>query len=263
MQPLDAQLPPWDHHDLSRCRPPDESSVMTRREVTDQARPTHCPSSAVESLASTPVSDGASIPQQGSSKVPSTTEAVPVFRRRGLLRYSDQVLSYAAQTSSTRSPLTVGWDVLGEAWGINPGDLDKRVCETIKELTVVQMNNSLLDLAASNLEEIRNLSAYLSCIIQEHKRSDHVCVLFLIGLCESSRQCGAVHPADTPGWNALLTRWNVSYREIDFAAITSICKHTFEVREGILHHFAGLNIGAIPNISSSLSKLISGYKKNC
>eukprot|EP00669_Euglena_mutabilis_P009778 TRINITY_DN4608_c0_g1_i2.p2 TRINITY_DN4608_c0_g1~~TRINITY_DN4608_c0_g1_i2.p2 ORF type:complete len:147 (+),score=36.21 TRINITY_DN4608_c0_g1_i2:640-1080(+) len=84
---------------------------------------------------------------------------------------------------------------------------------------------------------------------------------FLSDVCDTP-DCPFVHPAHTPGWDLLKTKWNVTHRDLDFPVLNYLAKKPTDQQDAILTSFSALDLGEVVNLSAYLSSVIHKMEKN-
>lgn len=152
----------------------------------------------------------------------------------------------------------LGWEALDRIWNVGPSSLDHAVLSTLITKPARAQEHILLSLAAIDLSNVKNLSAYLNCLVREHDGTRQVCLYFLAGLC-TEEKCTWVHPVNTRGWNALRDNWNVTYKVMDYTVLNFLCKKNIDEQDEILVSLANLNLRGINNLSAYLSSMIQKH----
>eukprot|EP01010_Urceolus_cornutus_P001659 NODE_221_length_1981_cov_311.202381_g176_i0.p1 GENE.NODE_221_length_1981_cov_311.202381_g176_i0~~NODE_221_length_1981_cov_311.202381_g176_i0.p1 ORF type:complete len:462 (-),score=105.97 NODE_221_length_1981_cov_311.202381_g176_i0:548-1933(-) len=174
---------------------------------------------------------------------------------------TERVLRVLQANTEARKASSCGWKALREIWKLGSEELDAHVLSYLNNKAIEQREQILLSFAAIDLSGVKNLSAYLNCLIKEHETTNQVCFHFLAGLCGSTDEvCKYVHPVRTKGWIALNERWNVSYKDLDYAVLNYLCKKPVEQQNEILLLLADMNLRTVKNLSAYLSSLIQKHE---
>ena len=151
-----------------------------------------------------------------------------------------------------------GWEALQQIWNVGPWNLDGAVLACLSTKEPIFQEHTLLSFASIDLSNVKNMSAYLNCLLKEHDTSPQVCLYFLAGLCEN-HNCPWVHPVNTRGWNALRDNWNVTYKEMDYTVLNFLSKKSVDEQDDILASLAAMDLRSINNLSAYLSSMIHKY----
>jgi len=174
---------------------------------------------------------------------------------------SQQVFELVRTSPLLRSSFTSGWAALLQVWGIGPADLDVGILFDICAKTPIQQEQFLLTFAAIGPSNVTNPSVSLGVLLKDHDTAPQVCMYFLSDVCDTP-DCPFVHPAHTPGWDLLKTKWNVTHRDLDFPVLNYLAKKPTDQQDAILTSFSALDLGEVVNLSAYLSSVIHKMEKN-
>eukprot|EP00667_Euglena_gracilis_P010543 EG_transcript_10741 len=166
------------------------------------------------------------------------------------------------QQGSRRVSGNLGWEALRGIWKLGPNNLDSAVLSCLSMKPLRSQEHILLSFAAIDLSNVKNLSAYLNCLVKEHDTTRQVCLYFLAGLCTEEKGCTWVHPVNTRGWDALRDKWQITYKDLDYTVLNFLCKKTTEEQDNILASLAALDLRGIHNLSAYLSSMIQKHGGN-
>lgn len=185
--------------------------------------------------------------------------------RRGQLQYSwadgcaGAVLQLLQEHGPNRSSVNLGWEALQRIWNVGPPNLDHAVLSCLSAKPPRSQEHILLSFAAIDLSNVKNLSAYLNCLVKEHDTTRQVCLYFLAGLCTEDKACTWVHPVNTKGWDSLRDSWQITYKDLDYTVLNFLCKKNTEEQDNILTSLAGMDLRGIHNLSAYLSSMIQKH----
>lgn len=171
---------------------------------------------------------------------------------------TDAVLRILKTTEGATLQTNVGWEALRTIWRLGPTDLDTAVLTCLGSKPLKQQQHILLSFAAIDLDHVKNLSAYLNCLIKEHESTNQVCLYFLADLCTDERCCW-VHPINTAGWNLLRDKWSITYKDLDYTVLNFLSKKTVPEQDRILGSLADMDLKVIHNLPAYLSSMIQKY----
>jgi hypothetical protein len=155
----------------------------------------------------------------------------------------------------------LGWKSLQQIWNIIPANLDSAALSYLHMKPHYLQQHILLTLCTTNLGNVKNLSAFMSCVVHKLETPFPVCLGFLAGCCEDAH-CNFLHPVVTTGWKNLWERWQVGWQDFDYLVLNSLFQKTTPEQEDILEHLANMKLKNINNLSALLSSVIQQHDKN-
>eukprot|EP00668_Euglena_longa_P040507 GGOE01053331.1.p1 GENE.GGOE01053331.1~~GGOE01053331.1.p1 ORF type:complete len:372 (-),score=19.53 GGOE01053331.1:119-1234(-) len=172
------------------------------------------------------------------------------------------VIELLQRQGSGRMAGSLGWEALHSIWNVGPSNLDSAVLSCLNTKPLRSQEHILLSFAAIDLSNVKNLSAYLNCLVKEHDTTRQVCLYFLAGLCTEEKGCTWVHPVNTRGWDTLRDKWQITFKDLDYTVLNFLCKKTTEEQDNILASLAALDLRSIHNLSAYLSSMIQKHGGN-
>lgn len=169
------------------------------------------------------------------------------------------VLQLLLDNGISRTSVNLGWEALQRMWNVGPSNLDTAVLSCLSNKPLRAQEHILLSFAAIDLSNVKNLSAYLNCLVKEHDTTRQVCLYFLAGLCSEEIGCTWVHPVNSKGWDTLRDTWQVTYQDLDYTVLNFLCKKSNEEQDHILLSLAAMDLRGINNLSAYLSSMIQKH----
>eukprot|EP00667_Euglena_gracilis_P002279 EG_transcript_2279 len=180
-------------------------------------------------------------------------------RSRAFPSCTQAVLRFLREVAPTVSG-AVGWEALQQLWNISPTHFDSAVLSYLHMKPQYLQQHILLTFATTNLTHVKNLSAFLSCVIQKLETPSPLCLFFLADCCHTEG-CKFLHPDATAGWQVLWKNWQVGLQDFDYLVLNSLFQKPLPMQEDILGHLSNMKLKNINNLSALLSSVIQQHEK--
>eukprot|EP00667_Euglena_gracilis_P004233 EG_transcript_4250 len=149
-----------------------------------------------------------------------------------------------------------GWRVLQRLWNITPAHFDEVALTYLHAQTPALQQHTLLTVATANLHDVKNLSAFLSSLLQEAEEASPVCLGFLAGCSHASEGCPFGHPKATAGWKLLQKRWHVGMLDFDYLVLNRLLLKPRRMQDEVLRCLACMKLREVRNVSALLASTL-------
>ena len=158
----------------------------------------------------------------------------------------------------------MGWEALRTLWNIGPEHFSQRLLWQLSEHSSIEQQQILLTLAASDVSKTPNLTAALRALM---KQPHPLCWMSLAGLCPHAGpgegSCGYRHLQGSRGWDLLHSRWGITYRHLDCAALSLLATKPVDEQERLLCSLADVDLDQLQNLSAFLQQMIRFSNPQC
>eukprot|EP00667_Euglena_gracilis_P018863 EG_transcript_20112 len=154
---------------------------------------------------------------------------------------------------------SLGWDVLHRLWGLTAAAFDATALARLGLQPPFVQHHVLLMLSTTAVAAVRNLSAFLSCLVQSVSERVPVCLGFIAGCCHKDRGCPFAHPARVPAWDLLQERWQVGWPDFNYLVLNALLLRPEAQQAEILHSLVRMKLKRVRNPSALLASVIGHH----